>query len=330
MKKIINKVEDVVSESLEGFIMSNNRTHKKVDSINGVTIKDLNKNKVNIVVGGGSGHEPVFLGLVGDGMADGAAIGDVFASPDPHTILEVIKAVNSDEGVLCLVINYAGDTMNFEMAANLAATKGIKVDAALITDDIASAPKGEEEKRRGVAGLLLITKVVGAATKEGYNLAETKEVVVKANDRTRTISIALSPCSLPGSYPNFSIKDNEYEFGMGIHGEPGIETRRMEEADNITRLMMSELLKDLELKQNDEVIVLINGTGSTTYLEMNIVYRQVFTILQKQDITVYDSIIGPYCTSLEMGGVSISILKLDNELKKLFNISAYTPYYYKK
>jgi dihydroxyacetone kinase-like protein len=285
---------------------------------------------VNIVIGGGSGHEPVFIGLVGEGMADGAALGSVFTSPDPDTILEVIKAVKSETGVLCLVINYAGDTMNFGMATELAKFEGIKLETALVHDDIASAPKGQENDRRGVAGLLLVTKVTGAAVEKGYSLEQAKELAVKANSHTRTLSIALSPCSLPGSKPNFTIADDEYEFGMGIHGEPGIKTNKFKVVDEIVTEMVEALVDDIELRSGDKVVVLVNGTGATTLLELNIVYRMVQKLLGEQGVHIHDTIIGNHCTSLEMAGVSISFLKLDSELKQLYDKPAYTPYFYKR
>ncbi|MGN7397309.1 dihydroxyacetone kinase subunit DhaK [Peribacillus frigoritolerans] len=330
MKKLINEVDDVVSESLEGFVAAHHRTHRKVDDVNGLVLKKISNKKVSIITGGGSGHEPVFIGLTGEGMANGVALGNVFASPDPQTILEVMKAAHTDEGVLCLVINYAGDTMNFEMASELAELDGLKVETALVTDDIASAPKGQESERRGVAGLLLITKVTGAATEKGYSLAESRQLAEKANEHTRTLGIALTPCSIPGSKPNFSIKEDEFEFGMGIHGEPGIKTKKLETADEIVKDMVTALVNDLELKEGDEAVVLVNGTGATTLLELNIVYRQVATLLEKEGVLIHDSIIGSHCTSLEMAGASISILKLDDELKHLYNEPAYTSYFYKR
>ncbi|MEK4303079.1 dihydroxyacetone kinase subunit DhaK [Oceanobacillus oncorhynchi] len=330
MKKLINEVDDVVLESLEGFVTANHRTHQKVNGVNGVIRKVKNNKKVSIVLGGGSGHEPVFLGLVGEGMADGAALGSVFASPDPQTILEVIKSSYTDEGTLCLVINYAGDTMNFGMASELSGYEDLKVETALVTDDVASAPKGQEEERRGVAGLLLITKVTGAAAEKGCSLAELKNLAEKANRLTRTMGIALTPCSLPGSKPNFTIGEDEYEFGMGIHGEPGIKTKKLKTANEIVAEIVEGLVNDLNLQSGDEVVVLVNGTGATTILELNIVYRQVAKLLKKQDIHIYDTNIGSYCTSLEMAGVSISVMKLDNELKSLYNEPAYTPYFYRR
>ncbi|GEN86303.1 dihydroxyacetone kinase subunit DhaK [Oceanobacillus sojae] len=330
MKKLINEVDDVVLESLDGFVAANHRTHQKVNGVNGVIRKAENNKKVSIVLGGGSGHEPVFLGLVGEGMADGAALGSVFASPDPQTILEVIKSAYTDEGTLCLVINYAGDTMNFGMASELAGYEDLKVETALVTDDVASAPKGQEDERRGVAGLLFITKVTGAAAEKGYSLAEVKQIAEKANRLTRTMGIALTPCSLPGSKPNFTIGEDEYEFGMGIHGEPGIKTKKLKAADEIVTEIIEGLVDDLVLQGGDEVAVLVNSTGATTILELNIVFRQVANLLKKQNIHIYDTNIGSFCTSLEMAGVSISIMKLDNELKSLYNEPAYTPYFYRK
>lgn len=330
MKKLINDPSNVVGESLEGFIKANPNTLQKVEGVNGIIRKNLSKQGVRIVTGGGSGHEPSFLGLVGEGMASGAALGNVFTSPDPLTILSVLRELKSDDGILCLVINYAGDTMNFGIASEMAAEEGINVSTAFVTDDIASAPIGRETERRGVAGVLLVLKIVGAASEKGYSLKEISTLAEKANRATRTLSMALTPCSLPGSPPNFSINENEYEFGMGIHGEPGIETKNMASADEIVDEMLSPLVEELQLQKGNEVIVLINGTGATTDLELNIVYRKVAELLEGRDIIIHDSIIGSYCTSLEMAGVSISLLLLDDTLKELYDAPAYTPSYYKR
>ena len=330
MKKLINNVDDVVAESLEGFLMANRRTHRQVAGVNGLIVNNVNKKKVSVITGGGSGHEPVFIGLTGEGMADGAALGSVFASPDPQTILEVIKGANTDEGVLCLVINYAGDTMNFGVALELAELEGINVATALVTDDVASAPKGQEEERRGIAGLLLVTKVTGAAAQEGYALHETKQLAEKANENIRSLSVALTPCSLPGSKANFTIEEDAYEFGMGIHGEPGIQKKKLQTADNIVEEMVTVIADDLELQEADEVVVLVNGTGATSLLELNIVHRQVVKLMENEGVVIHDSIIGSHCTSLEMAGVSISILRLDDELKRVYNAPAYTSYFYKR
>ncbi|MEK5382414.1 dihydroxyacetone kinase subunit DhaK [Niallia sp. FSL W8-0635] len=330
MKKLINDPTMVVSESLEGFMKANQSTLQRVEGVNGIIRKNIPKQGVRIVTGGGSGHEPSFLGLVGEGMASGAALGNVFTSPDPLTILTVLRSLKNDDGILCLVINYAGDTMNFGIAAEMAAEEGIKVSITLVTDDIASAPIANIAERRGVAGVLLVLKIVGAASEKGYSLEEVTTLAEKANRATRTLSIALAPCSLPGSSPNFSIDENEYEFGMGIHGEPGIETKNMALADEIVEEMLTPLIAELQLKKDNEVIVLINGTGATTDLELNIVNRKVTQLLEDREIIIHDSIIGSYCTSLEMAGVSISLLLLDDTLKEFYDAPAYTPSYYKR
>jgi len=326
MKKIINNPLQVVEDSLEGFLYAYSDFYGKVEGVNGIYTKNKKK-KVSIVSGGGSGHEPMLSGLVGEGMLDGVALGSVFASPDPNTILETIKAANNGEGVLCLVWNYAGDTMNFSVAEDLALMEGILIETVIVNDDVASAPRKERSGRRGVAGMLFVAKVVGAASELGYSLAEVKRIAKKANENIRSIGIALTPCSIPGNVANFEMAEDELEYGMGIHGEPGIRREKLKTANEIVDEMMKDILADFDSLAGEEVLVFVNGMAATTLLELNILNKRVNENLQEVGVKIYDNVIGKYCTSLEMAGASISIMKLDDELKKLYNEAAYTPFY---
>lgn len=281
MKKIINDPLAVIEESLTGLMYANKGFYEKVPEVNGIVMKKK-KRKVSIISGGGSGHEPMLSGLVGEGMLDGAAMGSVFASPDPNTISKTIVAADAGEGVLCLVWNYAGDTMNFMVAQDLALMDGVTVDQVIVCDDVASAPKEDKEGRRGVAGMLFVVKTAAAAAEEGYSLEEVKRVALKANENTRSIGIALTACSIPGNAPNFEIGEDEFEYGMGIHGEPGIRREKMKPADEIVEEMANDILKDFENLEGKQVVLFVNGMAATTSLELNIINKKINEILQKK------------------------------------------------
>ncbi|OUM98016.1 MAG: dihydroxyacetone kinase [Paenibacillaceae bacterium ZCTH02-B3] len=330
MKKLINQPEHVVREMIEGFIAAYGRDYRMLENVNGVVRKEK-KDKVAIVIGGGSGHEPLFIGFVGEGMADGAAMGNVFAAPPPDTVLAVTKAVDAGKGVLYLYGNYAGDVLNFDMAAELAEMEGIETRTVRITDDVASAPSDRIHDRRGIAGDVMVFKIAGAAAEAGLPLEEVERLARKANDNTRSIGIALTPGTLPGAdRPTFTLPDDEIEFGMGIHGEPGIRREKLQPADRLVDHMMDLLLADLPFRAGDEVVVLINGLGSTTLMELLIVNRRVAQVLRDKGISVYDTDVGSLCTTQEMGGMSITLMRLDDELKHFYDQPAYTPYYQKR
>lgn len=328
MKKLINRPSDVVSESLAGFLAAYGRHYGKVDGVNGIYRKDK-RAKVSVVTGGGSGHEPAFLGLAGEGMADGVALGNVFASPDPQTILQTIKAADNGCGVLLLVLNYAGDTMNFSVAAERAATEGIETETVLMHDDITSAKPEEAEERRGVAGSLLVLKIAGAAAETGCNLQEVARLARKAAQSVRSVGVALTPCSIPGQNANFSIGETEFEYGMGIHGEPGIRREKLKPADRIAEEMTGDIIADFGSLQGAEIVLTINGAGATTLLELNILTRKVYELLAANGALLHEANINSYCTSLEMAGAAVSVMRLDDELKRLYDRPAYTPYYTK-
>ncbi|MED4599963.1 dihydroxyacetone kinase subunit DhaK [Paenibacillus validus] len=328
MKKLINNPERVVDEMIEGFIHAFGNDYTKVDGINGIVLKHK-KDKVGLVIGGGSGHEPLFLGYVGEGLADGAAIGHVFAAPTPSTIQGVAKAVDSGRGVLFLIVNYAGDVLNFEMAAEMLDMEGLTTATVPVYDDVASAPPERIHDRRGVAGFLFVLKVAGAAADQGHSLDEVVRIARKASEATRSVSVALSPGTIPGSVkPSFTLADDEIEFGMGIHGEPGIKRTKLMQADELTDNMLDYMLDDLPFASGDEVCVLVNGLGSTTLIELMIVNRRVSRVLAGRGIAIHDTVIGNYCTTMEMGGVSISLIRLDDELKRYYNHPAQSSFYH--
>lgn len=327
MKKLINNPDHVVTEMIEGFIAAYGNEYEKLEDVKGVVRKNK-QDKVGILTGGGSGHEPLFMGFVGKGLADGAALGNVFAAPTPNTVLEVTKAIDSGKGVLYVYGNYAGDILNFDMGAELADMEDIETRTVLVRDDVASAPLDRMEDRRGIAGDVFVIKVAGAAAEAGLSLDEVTRVAQKASDATRSIGVALSPGSIPstGKY-TFTLADEEIEFGMGIHGEPGVKRTKLMPADELTDTMLDYLLKDLPFTGGDEVCVLVNGLGSTTLMELMIVNRKVAEVLESKNIKIFDTDINSYCTTQEMGGVSITLMRLDDELKEYYNQPASSPFY---
>ncbi|WP_449354216.1 dihydroxyacetone kinase subunit DhaK [Virgibacillus natechei] len=329
MKKVINKPKSVAQETIEGFMYAYKNSHKKLENVNGITRKDL-KDKVAVVIGGGSGHEPLFLGFVGEGLADGVALGNVFAAPTPNTIQEVSKAADSGKGVLFIYGNYAGDVLNFDMAVEMLEMEDVDSRTVRVSDDVASAPVERKEDRRGIAGDVFVIKIAGAAAEKGKSLDEVFEVTQKACDQTYSIGVALSPGTIPDSgEPTFTLADDEIELGMGIHGEPGMERTKIMEADKLVDRLMDSLLNESNVGEGDEVSVLVNGLGATTLMELFIVNRRVARVLEEKGINVYDMDVNSYCTTQEMGGFSITLLKLDDELKELHDASATSPYYKK-
>ncbi|MCT1575727.1 dihydroxyacetone kinase subunit DhaK [Oceanobacillus kimchii] len=320
MKKLLNNPNHVVEEMLEGYVKAHPDYIKQSNQNKRalVTTRQTKENKVGILIGGGSGHEPGFLGYVGEGMADGVAVGNIFASPSPDPILEVTKAIDKGAGVAYLHGNYAGDVMNFGMAAEMAdLEEDIEVKIALGSDDVASAPKEEKKKRRGIAGEFFIFKSAGAAADFGYDLDDVIRMAEKANENSRSMGVGLSPCALPQTgEPSFELGENEMEIGLGHHGEPGIEKGPLATADEVAERLVTDILTDMPLTNQDEVAVLVNGLGSTPRMELYIIFRRVEQILSEKGIHIYRSYVGDYITSLEMGGCSVSLMKLDDELKK--------------
>lgn len=322
IKKIINNPNNCAAELLDGLVEAYDGSCIKVGR-GCIVKKDIPAGKVALLVGGGSGHEPIYHGLVGHNLADGAACGDIFAAPPPDIVLEGTQAVNRGKGVLFLYGNYAGDVLNFDMGAELAAEEGIEVKTVLITDDLASAPPDRKGDRRGIAGLVPIVKLAGAAAATVDSLDELARIATKANDMTRSVGVSMSPGSIPATgHPTFEIDDDKIGLGMGIHGEKGVGLIPMTTADDLVPQLLDLLFKDdLAFNQGDEVVLLVNSLGSTTMMELLIVNRTVKKILADRGLKVHDTIIGPLVTCQEMSGFSISLTRLDPELKRLWDLS---------
>ncbi|HHT68546.1 MAG TPA: dihydroxyacetone kinase subunit DhaK [Firmicutes bacterium] len=330
MKKIMNRPDRFANETLEGILRAHPRDLKAVgDDLREIVRANApQQGKVAIATGGGSGHLPVFLGYVGEGLADGVAVGDVFNSPSAQQMYNVTRAIDGGKGVLYLYGNYGGDVMNFDMAAELASMDDIRVESIRVADDVASSPKGEEDKRRGVAGLFFAYKIAGAKAETGAELDEVVVVTNRALANLRSMGVALSPCIIPQvGKPGFTIGDDEMEIGMGIHGEPGIDRTKLQTADQIAETLTRTILEDGPYESGDEVAVLVNGLGATPQEELYIVYRKVDEILKEKGINVYHTYVGEFATSMEMAGMSLSILKLDDELKALLSAPAYSPFF---
>jgi dihydroxyacetone kinase-like protein len=329
MKKFINDPFDVVDEMLEGFLDVHKGYVRKLESVRTVVRKDAPvKGKVGVVTGGGSGHKPAFIGFIGKGMLDAVAVGEIFTSPPPLSVFEAAKAVNGGRGVLFLLGNYSGDVMNFNLAAELCKEEGIPVEQVIATDDVGSGPKERASNRRGVVGEFFAWKLAGARAEAGGTLAECKALAEKVNRNTRTLGVAITPCTVPAKgTPTFTLAEDEMEYAVGHHGEPGTAKIKMRSANEITEMMLDEVLKDLPFRPGDEVAVLINGLGGTPPLELFICYRRVKQILDQKGLKLHKPFVGEFFTALEMAGFSVTLMKLDEEMKKLLEAPADTPCY---
>ena len=325
MKKIINTVDQVENQMVEGMVKAYPQYLKKLECGNVVVRADKKEGKVALISGGGSGHEPAHGGYVGEGMLDAAVAGAVFTSPTPDQIYEGIKAVATDKGVLMVIKNYTGDVMNFEMAREMAEMEGIKIAQVVTNDDVAVDGSLYTVGRRGVAGTVFIHKIAGALAERGGELEEVRAVAEKVIAGVRTMGMAIRPCTVPAAgVPGFELSEEEMEVGIGIHGEPGTHREALKTADEIVDMLMDKILADLDYS-GSEVAVMINGAGATPLMELFIVNNRVFDILAEKGIKVYKTFVGEYMTSLEMEGFSISLLKLDEELKGLLDAKADTP-----
>jgi dihydroxyacetone kinase len=323
-KKLINDPFDAVDEALEGFVAAHAEIVELAEP-RVVVRRTRATGKVGLVVGGGSGHEPAFAGYVGAGMADSAACGNIFASPPPNVILGAIHAANHGRGVLMSYGNYAGDVMNFGLAAQLAGAEGIEVREIQVTDDVASASRNEAARRRGIAGDIIVFKCAGAAAEQGLSLTEVDRVAGKANAATRSMGVALSACEVPGSgRPTFELPDGEMEIGMGVHGEPGIKRGPLQPADEVARILVDAIVADIEDRGRGDVALLVNGLGATAYLDQYIVYRGARRALEASGLRVVRSQVGEFITSLEMAGVSVTVTLLDDELLSYLDAPANT------
>ena len=329
MKTFYNEAETYVDQMLEGIIAAHPDELKFVEGEKRAIMRaDAPvKDKVAIVTGGGSGHLPVFMGYVGKGLIDGAAIGNVFASPSMNQMLTLTKAVNAGKGVLYLYGNYGGDIMNFDMAAEMAEDEGVEVQTLLGADDVASAPKGSEKERRGVAGIFYAYKVAGACAESGASLDEVAKTTGEALEQIRTIGVAISPCEVPGAgKPSFSLPEDQMEIGMGIHGEAGIRRGPRKPADEVTESMLELLFEDIALSSSDTVSVLVNSLGATPLEELYIVYRKAAQIIKDRGISIYRPYVGRYATSMEMAGFSISLFRLNDKFKGYLDHPVWSPF----
>lgn len=326
MKKIINAVELVEDQMIAGMCKAFPQYVTKLDCGNVVVRTDKKEGKVALISGGGSGHEPAHGGFVGTGMLDAAVAGAVFTSPTPDQIYEAIKAIATDKGVLMVIKNYTGDVLNFEMAADMARDMdGIKVAQVVTNDDVAVQDSLYTTGRRGVAGTVFVHKIAGALAETGAELEEVQAVAQKVIDNVRTMGMAIKPCIVPAAgTPGFELSEDEMEIGIGIHGEPGIYKEALKPADEIVDVLMEKILADIDYN-GSEVAVMINGCGSTPLMELFIVNNRVADILADKGIKVYKTFVGEYMTSLEMEGFSISLLRLDDEMKALLDAEADTP-----
>ncbi|MDR2939590.1 MAG: dihydroxyacetone kinase subunit DhaK [Clostridiales bacterium] len=328
MKKIINMPENVVDEMINGLALAYPQYVERIEGFDVIKRTDKKVGKVALISGGGSGHEPSHAGFVGEGMLDAAVCGAVFTSPTPDQVFEAIKAVQTEEGVLLIIKNYTGDVMNFEMAMEMAEAEGIKCDKVVIADDVAVMNSTWTIGRRGIAGAVLLHKIVGAAAESGKSLEEVKAIAEKVIANVRTMGIALTPCIVPeAGKPSFTLEDDEMEVGLGIHGEPGVSRMKIMPADEIIETLLDKVLADNPLAQGDEAVVLVNGLGGTPLMELFIANRKVNEMLTSKGVKIYNTIVGEFMTSIEMAGLSVSILKLDGELKALFSAKADTPAY---
>jgi dihydroxyacetone kinase-like protein len=325
MQRIINDPNRVVEDMLKGFVKCYKNLVVPVEENSRVLkyIKAPIQGKVGVVTGGGSGHKPAFVGYVGKNLCDAVAVGEVFASPSAQAFFDAFKAANGGAGIACLYGNYAGDNMNVKMAKQLAAMEGIEVKTVIANDDVASAPKEEPQKRRGVAGEVLMWKVGGAKAAQGGSLDEVIRVAQKAIDNSRSIGVGLTSCTIPAAgKPNFFIEPGKMEVGIGHHGEPGVSVSDLKTADEITSMALEHILKDLPFQAGDEVVALVSGLGATPVMELYIAYGKAYDILEEAKINVHRSYVGNYFTSLEMMGITFTLMKVDDELKALIDVEA--------
>lgn len=325
MKKIINNPTDVVSEALMGMQAAYLDKLVYTPKMEVISRKEKKTDKVAVISGGGAGHEPLHAGFVGKGMLDAAISGNVFSSPSPDRIGSAIEQVSCGKGVLMVIKNYSGDIMNFGLSADLAEMDDIEVAQVVVKDDVAVPDREEGTGRRGIAGTVFVHKIAGAKAEQGASLAEVKVAAEKAISNIRTMGVAMTPCILPAvGKTGFQIADDEIEIGMGIHGEKGIETTKIKTAKEIAEILVGRILDDYDYS-NSEVAVLVNGLGGTPLMELYILNMEVQKILEEKGIKAYRTFVGNYCTSIDMTGASVTLMKLDDELKELLDAPCDTP-----
>ena len=315
-KKILNDPRKVVEEMIEGLVLANDGRVARLPGVNAIVRTDLPDSKVALLIGGGSGHEPMFHGFVGPGLGDGAACGGVFAAPSPDIIVAAARAAHRGRGILFLYGNYAGDNMNFDIASEMLVEDGIDVRTVRVTDDVAAAPPDRIQDRRGIAGDVYMIKIAGAAATELDSLDEVERIAQKAVARVRSMGVAVSAGSIPETgRPTFELADDEIEIGMGAHGEAGIARQKLAPADEVADQIMASILGDMALASGDEVALLINNLGATTMMELLIVNRRIRRILEQRDVRVRRTDVGAWLTAQEMAGFSVTLLRLDDELR---------------
>ena len=324
MKKLINKKENIVKEMIEGMVKAFPENIESVKDLPIIVRKEKKNKKVGLVSGGGSGHEPAHSGFVGYGMLDAAVAGEIFTSPSADKVYEAIKAVDSGEGVLLIIKNYSGDVMNFEMAAEMAEMDGIKVGKVIVDDDIAVENSTYTVGRRGIAGTIFVHKILGAAAEQGYSLEKLEELGKEVVNNIKTMGMSLKSCTVFTTEKNsFDLPEDEVEIGLGIHGEPGTHREKFENADAHVEHILKKILEESKIK-DEKVAVLINGLGETTLIELFIINNKVSDMLKENNISVEMTLVGNYMTSLDMGGFSITILKLNKEIESLLKSKADT------
>lgn len=320
MQRILNNADNIVDEMLEGFLKAHGELAERTENPRAIRSKFWEPGRVGVVTGGGSGHKPAFIGYCGKNLCDAVAVGEICSSPTAAAFLEAFRSVDSGKGVACLYGNYSGDNMNVKMAVKMAKKMGITVKTVVANDDVASAPKDQREKRRGVAGEVLMWKCGGAMAATGAELDEVIRVAQKAIDSTRSVGIGLTPCTLPAvGHPNFEIKPGTMEVGIGHHGEPGIEVCPLESAAGMAKRMTDIVLPDYPFGEGDEVVVLVSGLGATPVMELYVLYNEIEKILTEKKIRVHKAYVGNYFTSLDMMGATLTVMKLDDELKRMID-----------
>lgn len=328
MQRFVNDPDYIVDDMVKGFVKAHEDLIVKSEK-NDRVVKYKNapvEGKVGVVTGGGSGHEPAFLGYVGENMMDAAAVGEIFSSPSAQTFYDAFLEADAGKGVACLFGNYAGDNMNVKMAIRKAGKKGVEVKMVAATDDISSSPKETKEKRHGIAGGVFMRKIGGARAALGGSLDEVIQSAQKAVDATRSICVGLEPCTIPAvGHPNFNIENGKMEFGIGHHGEPGMNVQELKSADEIADQMTEAVCEDLELARGDETAVILSGLGATPVMEQYVLYGRAEKYLERKGIHVYRAFVGNYVTSLDMNGAALTIMRLDDELKELLDYEAGCP-----
>lgn len=326
MQRILNNPDNIVDEMLKGFVKTHcdivkTTEHPRVLAAKAAPVQG----KVGVVTGGGSGHKPAFIGYIGENLCDTAAVGEICSSPTAAAFLDAFKAADGGAGVACLYGNYSGDNMNVKMAVRMAKKEGLTVKTVVANDDVASAPKDQRDKRRGVAGEILMWKCGGAKAAKGGSLDEVIAAAQKAIDSTRSVGVGLTPCTLPAvGHPNFEIKDGTMEVGIGHHGEPGIAVEPLGTAKEIAQKMVDVVVPDYPFGEGDEVVVLVSGLGATPIMELYVLYDEIEQLLSAKGIKIHRSYVGNYFTSLDMMGATLTVMKLDDELKELIDMPCYS------